>query len=89
MILINLPIYAVDSKELLRSVLENSYAFGVDLEKKSHACELSVIELVNEFMNIIDIPDFDDIRYKWLNVKRALKSEVSLPRLKVSLDSGE
>lgn len=63
--------------------IENAKQFGLKLEQKSAAAEQSVIELINEFMSEIYIEGFDEeLKFNWLSVERALRSDDSLPRIR-------
>lgn len=55
---------------------------------KSSTIENCVIELINKFLSVIDEPELQENKYKWLDPSKAIKPISSTSRLLMSEDAG-
>lgn len=59
-----------------------------DLQLKSSTVQGAVIALINKFMDVLDVPEFQQNKYNWLDKEAALKPVSSGSKFIVSGDAG-
>ncbi|KAG5868053.1 hypothetical protein JTB14_022256 [Gonioctena quinquepunctata] len=85
--LVFLPSDAINPSEFLEMNVKYRQKIAKEIELKSSTVERCVIELINKFLSVIDQPDLQSDKYKWLDPEKAVKPIGSTSRLLMSEDA--
>ncbi|CAG9816206.1 unnamed protein product [Phaedon cochleariae] len=85
--LVYLPPDAISPSELLNENIEHRIQIAKEIDLKSSTVERCVIELINKFLSVIDQPELQKNKFKWMDPEKALKPIGSTSRLLMSGDA--